>query len=140
MYLEVIFFSWGGKFLRNIESLMMLLLSASFAYLRPPSSGGLTTLLCIYLTNTWHNNLGTNCGTTWPSMNNYRVQYTMMFIGIVIYFFHDHICSSIVKMTNMRSNWILIGFKNTIGYFTRPSILCIVTYIFEVFQTMITLC
>ena len=60
----VIFFSWGGKMLRKFESLMIMLLSASIASLIPPSSGGLNMLLYRYLTNTFNNNFGNNCGST----------------------------------------------------------------------------
>ena len=40
----------------------------------------------------------------------------------------------------MRSYCILIDFKNMTGYFTIPSVLCIVTYIFEVFHMKIDPC
>ena len=69
LYWEVIFFSWCGKILRKFELLMMILFSAYLASLSPPSSGGLTILLCSSLTNTWNDNLRTNCGSTWPSMD-----------------------------------------------------------------------
>ena len=68
-YWEAIFFSWGGKILRKVESLMMILFSASLDSLSPTSYVGSTILLCIYLTNTFNNNSGTNCGHTWLSID-----------------------------------------------------------------------
>ena len=55
-------FSLGGKMLHKVESMMMILLSEFFASLSPPSSGGLTIILCSSLTHTYNKNLGTNCG------------------------------------------------------------------------------
>ena len=50
LYWPVIFFSWGGKMLRKVESLMMVLLSTYIDTLSTTSDGGLTMLLCSYLT------------------------------------------------------------------------------------------
>ena len=42
LYQCVIFFSWGGRTLRNVESLMMILLLEYIAYLITHSSGEIT--------------------------------------------------------------------------------------------------
>ena len=63
LYLEVIFFSWVGKMLREVESLMMILLYAYLASLGPPSSGGFTMIICSSMSDTRNNNSGNNCGS-----------------------------------------------------------------------------
>ena len=70
-YLSVIFLSWGGNILRKVESLIMMLYSASLSSLVTPSSGGLAILLCSSLTNNFNNNFVTNCGSAWPSIDNF---------------------------------------------------------------------
>ena len=71
LYWEVIFFSWDGKTLRKVESLIVVLFSAYLDSLSPPSSSGITMILCSYLTDTCNNNLGTNFVSTWPSIDNF---------------------------------------------------------------------
>ena len=61
-YWSVIFLSWGGNILRNVESRMMMLSYASLASISPPYFGGLAMLLCSYQTDNLNNILGTNCG------------------------------------------------------------------------------
>ena len=51
LYRSVILFSWGGKMLHSVESLIMILLSASLASLSPPSYGGLTKILLSSMNN-----------------------------------------------------------------------------------------
>ena len=51
LYWEVILFIFCGKILREVESLVMILFSASLASLIPPSSGIITMLL--YLPPDW---------------------------------------------------------------------------------------
>ena len=62
LYWSVILLSCGGNVLYKVESLMMMLSSASITSLRPNYSGGLTMLLCSSLTDNCNNNFGTNCG------------------------------------------------------------------------------
>ena len=50
--------------LRKVEAAMMVLLSAYLASLSPPSSGGLTVILCSYMTDTCNENLINRCGYT----------------------------------------------------------------------------
>ena len=57
-YWEVILFSWGGRILCKVKSLIMILLSSYLASFSPPSSGGTTMLLCSYIKETCNNNLG----------------------------------------------------------------------------------
>ena len=71
MYRKVIFFSWGGKILHKVELLMIILLSVSFDSLITLSIGGLNMVLCSSMNDIFNNNLGTNCGSTWPSMDNF---------------------------------------------------------------------
>ena len=60
LYQEVIFLSWGGRILHKVESLMMILLSASVASLSPSYSVGITRLLQPSHTDTCNNNFGTS--------------------------------------------------------------------------------
>ena len=55
-------------------------------------------------------------------------------------FFHVHVGRGIVNMATMRLYRILIVFKDTALYFTRPSVLRFVTSIFELFQIKIAPC
>ena len=48
----------------------MILSSAYIDSFRPPYSGGLTMLLCSYLTDTYNKNFGTNYGTSWPYIDS----------------------------------------------------------------------
>ena len=56
--------------LHKVESLMMMLSSVYISSFSPPSSGGLTMILYIYLTDNFNNNFGTNCGPDCPSIDN----------------------------------------------------------------------
>ena len=58
LYREGAIFSWGGSILSKVESLMMIILSASLAYFSPPSAGGITMLLCSSCTETCNKNSG----------------------------------------------------------------------------------
>ena len=49
--------------LRKVELLMIILYYASLASFVPPSSGGLTMLLCIYIGDTCNKKSATNCGS-----------------------------------------------------------------------------
>ena len=60
LYQEVVFLSWGGRILRKVESMTMILLSASIYDLNPTSYGVLNMILWTYLTVTCNNNFGTS--------------------------------------------------------------------------------
>ena len=45
LYIDYLFFNWGGNNAHNVESLIMILFSASLASLSPTCSGSLTRLL-----------------------------------------------------------------------------------------------
>ena len=77
LYWSVIFFSWCVKMLRKVESLIVVLLSASLASLGPPSSGGINMLLWSSLTNTWNNNFIDNCVSVCPSIDNFRLSFSI---------------------------------------------------------------
>ena len=64
------FFNCGGNSEHNVESLIMILFSASLASLSPPFSLSLTGLLWSPLKDTCSNNFGTSCGSVWPSIIN----------------------------------------------------------------------
>ena len=64
LYQEVIFFSWGGKMLRNVESLIMVILSAHIASSITTTYVGLNMLLYISLTDTCNKTFVTNCVST----------------------------------------------------------------------------
>ena len=72
LYWAVIILSCGGNMLRKVESLITIIYSTSLAYLSPHSSGVLTIILCISLTNTCNKNFGTKCGYAGPSIDNLR--------------------------------------------------------------------
>ena len=57
-YCEIIFLSWGGRILHNIESLMVLILMEYLASFIPHYSGGITMLLCISCTETFNEIFG----------------------------------------------------------------------------------
>ena len=63
--------------LRQVESLMMILLFASIDSLKPPYSGELIVLLCSSMTNTCNNNLRSNCGSTRPEMDNLKNHFLL---------------------------------------------------------------
>ena len=72
MYQSFIVLSWGCNMLRNVESLMIILSSTSLEYFSPPSTGVLSILLFISLTDTSNNNFGTSCGASQTSVDNLR--------------------------------------------------------------------
>ena len=51
---------------------MIMLSSVSLAYFSPYYSGALSMILCSSLTDTLNKNFGTNCGSDFPSMDNFR--------------------------------------------------------------------
>ena len=61
MYWEVTFFSWGGRILRKVVSMMIILLSLSLASFSTPSSGVLTIILWSSRAETYNNHFGINC-------------------------------------------------------------------------------
>ena len=58
LYREVIFFSWGGRILRKVESLMMILFYSPLTYFSLTSAGLPTMLLCSSDTETCNKNFG----------------------------------------------------------------------------------
>ena len=65
--IDRLYFIWGGKILRKVESLMIILLYSSLAYFSRPSSRGLTKLLWSSRTETFNKNFGINCFLELPS-------------------------------------------------------------------------
>ena len=68
--------NWGGNNERNVESLMMILSSASVAYLSPQSTGSLTIMLWSSQMETCSNNFGTTWSLRWPLMFTFRQSLT----------------------------------------------------------------
>ena len=72
LYLDDVFFNWGGNNERNVESLIMILLSAYLASLSPSYTGSLTMMLWSSRTETYSNSFGTSCGSVLPPMFTFR--------------------------------------------------------------------
>ena len=68
LYRSDIFLSWGGIIDQSVETLIMILLSASLASLFPPYFGEFAVILRSYWTDTCSNNFGTNCGSEGPQI------------------------------------------------------------------------
>ena len=68
----VVTFFFRGNSELNLESLIMILFSASLAFLIPPSAGSLTRMLWGSRTETHSNNFGTICGLLWTPMFTFR--------------------------------------------------------------------
>ena len=72
------------------------------------------------------------------NVKKYPAIYPMMCIGTGIHCYHGHVCGYVVHMITMRSYTIITAFKNTTCYFTRTSILRVMTLVFELFHVKIT--
>ena len=72
LYQAVTLLSWGGNMLRKVESIMMMLSSASIASFSSPYSVGITILCYSSLTDTCNENFGTNCYPADLSIDNLR--------------------------------------------------------------------
>ena len=77
LYHADIFLGWCGKILRSIESLMMILLSASLASLIPLPSDGITIILWSYCTYTYDKTVGTKCVSELPLIETLRQSFAI---------------------------------------------------------------
>ena len=75
LYWSDILFSWGDIILCSVESLMMILLSVSLAYLSLTSYGGIIIPLLSSQTETCNNSFVTSCVSAWPPIDNFRQSF-----------------------------------------------------------------